>query len=167
MHRLGLRARPVLVALGAPPDRLLRLDLEPDPEVPVSIDLGPEGEDAVDDQHGIVSRRRDHVGVVELGERIDAAQHAGAGALGRGRLQPQPGGVVVVEGVAVVARSGLPVVAMPLPPRPLEVVQAGPKYGTAGLTQVRGELMAEAGLAGRRTSVDADPEALRPERLDA
>jgi hypothetical protein len=53
----------------------------------VVVDLGAERKNAVDDQDCIAGSRRDHGGVIDLGERVDAAQHAVPRAGRAGRLE--------------------------------------------------------------------------------
>ena len=96
--------------------------------------------------------------MVDLGERIDAAQRHLAVAVGARRREQQAVDGVEVEGVAVVALARDPVVAVGLGPRPLEVVERGPQDRPAPRREAPGQLVPEAGLARRGQPVDAHPQ---------
>ena len=57
---LGGAALHLGVAFDAPTDRELGVDLDPHPEIPVALDLGPVREHAVDDEHAVRRHRRLH-----------------------------------------------------------------------------------------------------------
>jgi hypothetical protein len=89
VHGLRLGARPVLVSSRPSPQGGLFVDLQPDPKVPLIVELGAEGEHAVDDQDRIRRSPRDHRGMIDLRQWIDAAQHAVAGSGSGRRLEQQ------------------------------------------------------------------------------
>src|SRR5689334_4500401 len=125
VERLGLlRAAVHLgVTFYSATNRELGVDLDPDPKVPVRIDLRSVREHAVDDEHAVRGHRRLHRRVIDLGDRIDAAQRDAAVGGGVRRVEEQSAGGFTIERVAVVALAGEPVVKVSLAPRSLEVVE--------------------------------------------
>ena len=112
--------RPSHGLAARPPHGLLRVDVQPDSEVPAIVDLRAKREHAVDDQDRVRCRGCRHRRVIDLGERVDAAQHAVPGSGRGGRIEQKPRDRRVVECVAVVALARLSVIEVPIPPRPLK-----------------------------------------------
>ncbi len=82
--RPGLRAAVTrCVAIDPTAQRQLPIDVDPDAQVPVAVELGPQREHAVDDEHTVPRHAHPRCGVVDLGDRVEAAQ----------RHQPRPRGV--------------------------------------------------------------------------
>ena len=105
MERLSRVGAPFArrITFGAAPDGELGVDLDPDPEIPERVELGAAGEDAVDDEDAVARHDRLGRGLVDLGERIDAAQrHCRAGVRSRWFQQQAPCGIEI-ERVPVVA----------------------------------------------------------------
>ena len=117
--RLVGRTEEVLVADDRPPKGLLGIHLDQDAEVPEIVQLGPEKEDAVDEEHTVGGRDRRRVAYWYVGEPVEDTSAIAAPA-----ARPQRH-----EQLAAV-----------------EVVDSRPEDGTAARHQERLELVGEGRL---------------------
>jgi hypothetical protein len=90
--------------------------------------------------------------MIDLGQGIDAAQHADPLSVGPRGIQQQPSRRHVVECIRVVARCGGAIVEVAFAPQPLEVVQARAQHRTAARRDLVRQFLGEA----------AFPAAVRP-----
>ena len=80
-----------------------------------AFELGTAREVAVDEQHTVHRHRRAGRGVVQLGERVDAAErHRSVAVRQEARIEEQAANRLEIERVAVVPLTAQPVVAMRL-----------------------------------------------------
>lgn len=125
MQDLGLLGSALHVGVSSDPQtqRELGIELDPDPQVAVRVERGPEREHAVDDQYSVTGHIDDNRRMVELRERIDAAQRDAAGAVEGCRIEQQPAHRLEVECVALVTLAGHAVIEVRVAPGALEVIK--------------------------------------------
>jgi hypothetical protein len=105
--------------------------------------------------------------VVDLCQRVDAAQCHASGAVRRGRVEEQLARRLDVECVAVVTLPGHPVIEVRLRPRALEVIQGCSRDDPTSCGNALRHLVRDRRLAGGGEPVDCNPDSTRTERQDA
>jgi hypothetical protein len=91
------------ISAGAATLGQLRIDVDPDSQVPVAVELGAKGEHAVDNEDTVVRHRHARPRVVDLRDGVDAAQRNETGAGWVCRVEEEVADSIEVEGVPVVA----------------------------------------------------------------
>ena len=150
------------IAGGGSPYGLLEGHGHEDAEIPQAGKLGPQQEDAVEDQHGIGRRRFDW----RVDRRIepeveDAAPEPAISARAK-RVQQDRRQCRVVERVVEVALGRIRTAGDALRSRPVEAVDRSSNDRPAGCSDERDQLVREGRLAGSVGPIYGDPNGMRP-----